>query len=490
MRFVSSKQLDTAAYDVIIAGAGVVGCALAYKLSQYQLRVLLVDKRHDVCEGTTKACSSLIITGFDLEPGTLEAELVNEAASGWPDMAKKLQIPYRQCGALLVALDQQQNQRLSAIYENALKNGVNDVEILSSAQVHEKEPNLSHEVAGGLLIPREGIADPFMTCIAMVEVALENGVDILLGLNLVGVGENPDGLKSVISDDGHRMTCRYLINATGLGSWHFSRSYGGQNFHINPRRGEFFIIDKLARHLVSRILYPVPTPASRGVLVAPTIFGNLLMGPTADDLPLEMAEATGTTAEGLAAIRKGGEKLCPNLRDYSAIMTFAGLRCHCKEGSYLIRANDGMPGIITVTGIRSTGLTAAPALANYVVRQLSQECCLELVLNPHAKSARTHDLKPGWWQERPFENPSQLLNNPDYGRIICFCEQITKGELTKALDSPMRPRSIDALRRRTRAATGRCQGFNCYPKLAKNISDYCQISLDKITKCGPGSETI
>jgi len=489
LRFRSAEQFGADPYDVIVVGAGVVGCGLAYRLSRYKLRVLVIDQCHDVSEATSKANSAIVHTGFDATPGSLESKLVTSASRMWPEMATKLRIPFKQTSAILLAIDDEQDHILPKLYKKALENGVEDVEMLSAEQVRAMEPNVSDEVRSGLLVHRESIADPFTTSVAYAEVALENGVDFVLGVRVSAVEDAGERLKAVVCE-GHRFAGRIVVNAAGLGSWYLAKTYGGADFHINPRRGEFLIFDKLASGLASRILLPVPTPTTKGILVSPTIFGNLLMGPTADDLPLEMTDATDTTPDGLDRVRRGGMKLCPGLSLWPVVATYAGLRCNCEEGSYIIRANDNIPGVMSVIGIRSTGFTASPALAEHLIEQLAEHCGLELKIDADAVDSRPMERMPGWWGERPFENPEKTANKPCYGRIICYCEQISEGELADAIDSPLKPRTIDALRRRTRAASGRCQGFNCYIKLAEMLAEKCGIAMERITKCGPGSEII
>lgn len=490
LRFVGVEQLGKEPYDVIVVGAGVVGCGLAYKLSRYKLRILVIDQCHDISEATSKANSAIVHTGFDATPGSLESKLVSSASRIWPEMAKKLQIPFKRSSAVLLAIDDEQNQLLPKIHEKALKNGVEDVELLTAQQVRELEPNVTGETRAGLLVPRESIADPFSTSVAYAEVALANGVDFVLGVKAAGIEGDAAGPKSVVSVEGHRFRGTVVVNAAGLGSWHLARSYGGDDFHINPRRGEFLIFDKHASGLVSRILLPVPTPTTKGILVSPTIFGNLLMGPTADDLPLEQVDATDTTQDGLDRVYHGGMKLCPELTKWPVVATYAGLRCNCDEGSYILRPNDGIAGVLSVIGIRSTGFTASPTLAEHLIELLVEHFPLKLERNPEAIDSRPADRMPGWWDQRPFDDPAKLAAEPAFGRMVCYCEQITEGELLAAIDSPLQPRTIDALRRRTRAATGRCQGFNCYVRLAEILSRRSGVKLENITKCGPGSEVV
>ena len=283
LRFTSAGQLGGEPYDVVIVGAGVVGCGLAYRLSQYDLRVLLVDRLHDVGEGTSKANSALIHSGYDAKPGSLESKLLHEAEADWPGLAARLKIPLDPIGGIMMAVTDEQERQLEAAEKNAHANRAIDVRILSAAEIREREPNASPDVRGGLLVPSESLVDPFMASIAYAEIALANGVDILLGADIAGVelGQPPGApLHHLVTADGHRLPARRIVNAAGLGGRRLADGYGGGAFGINPRRGQFLLFDKSARPLVQHILLPVPTAHTKGVLVAPTIFGNLLAGPT------------------------------------------------------------------------------------------------------------------------------------------------------------------------------------------------------------------
>ncbi len=489
LRYREPAQFGDAPYDIVIIGAGVVGCALAFECSKHLLRVLLVDRKFDVGEGTSKGNSAIIASGFDTPPGTLETELVTEAARAWPELAENLKIPYDPIGGLVLALDDDQRRHLDTIADQARKNGVAGIESLSGGAVHQLEPRAADEIVAGLLIPDEAIVDPFTVSIAFAEVALGNGVDIALGIEVAAVESASSGLHELVLASGGRLRSRLVINAAGLGAGHLARSYGGAAFDLNPRRGQFLIFDKCARSALNHIFFPVPTPTSRGILVLPTIFGNIIAGPTAEDLPFDQAEATETTATGLDAVLVGGCRLMPGLADEPIIGAYAGLRSNCAQGSYWLRYNDARPGIVTVAGIRSTGLSAAPALARHLLAEMERRCGLELVRNPEAVTHRPESAWPGWWR-RPYEDPARMKRNPDYGRFVCFCEQISRGEIADALDSPLKPRTMDALKRRTRALAGRCQGFDCRVPLAELIAEHCGVPITAISKCGPGTELL
>jgi len=477
------------AYDVAIIGAGVVGCALAYVLSQYRLRIVIIDRAFDVGEGTSKGNSAIIHTGFDATPGSLESQLVTEASRQWPDLARKLKIPFQQVSALMLALNAEQLKQLPGLRDKAIDNGIHEVELVSAADVKRMEPHVSPHVLGGLLVPRESIVDPFTTSIAYAEVAVHNGVDVVFGFDVQRIDQPAAAIKSVVGSQGTSIPTRFVINAAGLGSRQLVEAYAGEPMDLNPRRGQFVVYDRDSSRLVSRILLPIPTQKTKGMLVSPTIFGNLLAGPTAEDLPADDIRATQTTPAGLAAVRENGIQMCPALSDSPVIAAYAGLRCHCAQGSYWMRFNDGHPGIVTLAGIRSTGLTSSIATAQYVVRHMQSACGLELRANETAIDSRPESRWPGWWRP-PLNDPERLAANGDYGRIVCSCENISRGEVQDALESCSGTATLDGLKRRTRVLTGRCQGFNCCVPVARMISSHFHIPLAQVTKRGPGSEFI
>lgn len=485
--FNDSEQLGNTPYDVTIIGAGIVGCALAYRLSKYKLKILLLDKNYDVGEGTSKGSSAIIHTGFDAPVGTLESKLVSRASKQWPELAEKLRIPFEKCGALLLAIDDEQNKQLAGIYEKALKNGVTDIQLLSAETARELEPEATSDVLGGILIPGESIADPFSASIAFSEVALSNGVDILLGTEISAFENVDEKVKTLVTHYGKKISTRIIVNVAGLGSEKLAKLYNGESFDTNPRRGQFLIFDKFSRQAVKHILLPIPTAQTKGVLVIPTIFGNLMAGPTAEDFSHDDESVTDTVTDKLHQLLEGASKLYPGLQKQPAIGLFSGVRSNCSQGSYWIRSNDNHPGILTVAGIRSTGFTSSPASAEYLIDLLHKELGLQLELNSSAVDSRSEEKWPGWWK-REYEKEGVVKENPDFGEIICFCEQITRGEIIGHLDSSLNPRTLDSIKRRTRAQMGRCQGFDCMINVAGIISEHCKIPVNRITKCGPGSE--
>lgn len=483
----ASPGSKTQPYDVAILGAGVVGCALAYELSQYELHVLLLDKNDDVGEGTSKANSAIIHTGFDASPGTLESGLVAAASREWPELAERLKVPLRQTGALLLPLDQDQARQLPQLQQKARDNGVADVELLAAAEVARLEPNAAPTGQPGLLVPRESVIDPFTVSIAFAEVAVRNGVDLLLGTRIDGLDDAGRPVQQLVAQDGRRIATRTVVNVAGLGSSRLARTYGGPRLDLNPRRGQFLVYDKLVGGLIDRILLPVPTERTKGKLVAPTIFGNLLAGPTAEDLPLDDPLATSTTIAGLREVSAAAAAMCPALAHQRPIASYAGARCHCSQGSYQIHLGTAQQrGLVTVAGIRSTGLSASPTLAKELVERIAKAGWLRLTPDRAAETSRPESSWPGWWK-RPYADASRVAAQPAYGRIVCFCEQISEQELIDAIRSPLKPCSTDALKRRTRTLMGRCQGFNCLVRNLELMGEELGVGLEDVAKHSLGA---
>ncbi|MCH2208020.1 MAG: NAD(P)/FAD-dependent oxidoreductase [Lentisphaerales bacterium] len=466
-------------YDIVIIGAGVVGCALAYELSQYELSVLVLEKNTDVGEATSKSNSAIIHTGFDAVPGSLESKLVTRAAYEWPEMAEKLKAPMIKCGAIMVALNDEQAEQLPALYEKALQNNQKDVRLLSRDEVLNLAPNVGDSVKGGMIIPRESIIDPFQVPIGFAEIAVANGVDIIFGSKVETVTKVENGLKICIND-GLEINTKNCINAAGLWSRELTKKHAGKVYDTNPRRGQFILYDKSARNLVDHIYLPIPTKKTKGMLVAPTIFGNILAGPTAEDLAPDETEATITTKEGISQVKDNALKMCPSLSDHPPIASYAGLRCNSNAGSYLVEFNDGLEGMNTITAVRSTGLTSSFTLARYMIKGLVENCSLNLVKKENAVDSRPDSKWPGWWKP-PYEQ--EHVSDED-SEIVCYCENISLGEINRALDSCLQPKTMDALKRRTRSQMGRCQAFNCGVPIASFVAKKQQTQISEVTKKG------
>lgn len=451
-------------YDVAVIGAGVVGCAIARELARYELRCVLVESSSDIGAGTSKANTAILHTGYDGKPGFLETQLVRRGYALLNDFGPQAGIPIEHTGALLVAWTEDQLQSLSTIRETALKNGIGDVHRISIDELYRLEPHLGRGALGALKVPGESIICPFTTPLAFATQAVINGVDLCLNSPIQSIEKTPQEHYLLRHPKG-AISSRYIVNAAGLFSDTVNAMMGHDEFHVTPRRGELIVFDKMARSLVAHILMPVPTKTTKGVMIAPTVLGNVLLGPTAEDL--EDKTATDTSEAGLSAILDKGHVILPELVHHEITATYAGLRAATEHSDYQIRLL-AEQRYLCVGGIRSTGLTASMAIAEYSVQQLADA---GLSLRPRSEFLPVHMPSIGEASTRPYQSDEMIHTNPDYGRIVCHCERVTKGEIVDAARSAIPAKSLDALGRRTRAQLGRCQGFFCSAEVTTLLAE-------------------
>ncbi|MFJ5966629.1 FAD-dependent oxidoreductase [Streptomyces sp. NPDC093060] len=454
MTVTAKGPLPGQTYDVAVLGAGVVGCAVARELARHpRLRIALVEAQDDVGQGTSKANTAILHTGFDATPGTLEARLVREGHQRLAAYAAESGIPVEEVGALLVAWDEEQLAALPRLAEKAERNDYPHTRILGADELYAREPDLGPGALGALHVPGESIICPWTTTLAYATQAVRAGVDLHLNTRVEQVSRDARG--HLLTTSRGALHTRHLVNAAGLHADTLDRALGHDDFTVTPRRGQLIVHDKLARPLVRHILLPVPTALGKGVLVAPTVYGNVLLGPTAEDL--HDKRATGSTAEGLAMLREKGGRILPALLREEVTAVYAGLRAATEHEDYRITAHPEQ-AYVTVGGVRSTGLTASLAVAAHVVGLLT-----ETGLDP----GPARDLEPvrmpnlGEAFPRPHQRPELIAADPEYGTLVCHCERVSRGEIRDALASTIPPCTLDGLRRRTRARAGRCQGFYC-----------------------------
>jgi len=448
---------------VVIVGAGVVGAAIARTLAQYALSCTVAEASDDVGTGTTKANTAILHTGFDAVPGSLESRLVRRGAELLRQYAAKAGIPLERTGALLIAWNAEQAAQLAGIADKARLNGYLAARQISADQLYAREPHLGLGALGALEIPDESIICPWTTPLAYAIEAVTAGIRLELRTRVLGV-KQADGMHEVQTSNGV-LRCRWLVNAAGLESDHIDAMLGGTGFTIRPRRGELIVFDKLTRPLLSSILLPVPTLQTKGVLVAPTVYGNVLLGPTAEDVH-DRAD-TATTAAGLSSLLTAGRRILPQLVEDEVTATYAGLRAATEHRDYQIRV-DADRRYACVAGIRSTGLTASLGIAEYVVEHLADA---GLTLKDRAPTAVPFMPYIGQAGTRPYQDQARIGRDRAYGEIVCHCERVTRGEIRDAFAGPLPPASLDGLRRRTRAMNGRCQGFFCGAAVARLLED-------------------
>ena len=463
-------------YDIIVIGAGVTGCAVARYLSRYEGRMLVLDKEEDVCCGTSKANSAIIHAGFDAANGTLMAKMNLEGNLMMPQLAKDLDFDFQMNGSLVVCMSEDDLPKLQALYENGVKNGVKQLEIVDAKRLHELEPNVSKKAVAALWAPTGGIVCPFNLTIALAENAYDNGVEFQFNTQVKGFTWK-DGYWVVHTDKGDLET-RYVINAAGVYADVLHNMVSTRKLHITPRRGDYCLLDKSTGGFVSHTIFQLPGKLGKGVLVSPTVHGNTIVGPTAIDV--EDREGTNTTAEGLDDLIAKAGATVENLPIRQTITSFAGLRAHEDHHEFVIGPAEGAPGFFDAAGIESPGLSSAPAIGAWLA-----ELCAEYL---HA--APRADYDPG---RPPVIRPAELsfaerqalvARESAYGQIVCRCEGVTEGEIVAAIRRVPGARSVDGVKRRTRAGMGRCQGGFCLPRVMEILSRELGVPQTELTKNG------
>lgn len=467
--------------DVVVIGAGAVGCAIARELSKYKINVTVVDKNEDVGGDASKSNSAIIHTGYDAAPGTLESQLVVAANPMYDEIVKDLDVPFKRIGAILPAITDEQFEKLPEIKEKAFRNHVYDVEFKTKEELLEMEPELNPEVKGGLYIPRESIIDPFILVQAMAENAYANGVQFMLGAKVTDIKTENGKIKSVVTTAGEIET-KYVINSAGLYCDEIAEMVGKAEYKVVARKGQFYILDNKTSCQVNYIVLPIPTKITKGKLMCPTIHGNMLVGPTAEDQESKVDKST--TVEGLESIAADVRNLVPNVNLRDTITQYSGLRPNRNPEGLNFDMYDDLEGYINLSGVRSTGLTLSVAMGKYVVQQMMYHGA-ELVFKDNFIKERKGIVK---FSEQPVEVQDALIKeNPLYGNVICRCETITEAEIVQAINRPLGAKSVDAVKRRVRAGMGRCQGGFCGPKVIEILARELKCSPEEINKNNPGS---
>ncbi|MDD6371062.1 MAG: NAD(P)/FAD-dependent oxidoreductase [Eubacteriales bacterium] len=469
-------------YDVIIIGAGVTGCAVARYLSRYQGSALVLERAEDVCCGTSKANSAIIHAGFDAAHGSLMAKMNVQGNRMLPELAKELDFPFRMNGSLVVCMSEEDMPRLRALYENGVKNGVEGLEIVDAQRLHELEPNVSKNAVAALWAPTGGIVCPFNMTIALAENANANGVDFRFNTKVTGFTRGEEGW-TVHTEQGDFQT-RYVVNAAGVYADVLHNMVSARKLHITPRRGDYCLLDRQVGGFVSHTVFQLPGKLGKGVLVSPTVHGNIIVGPTAIDI--EDRDGTNTTAAGLEElIAKAGISV-DNLPIRQTITSFAGLRAHEDHHEFVIGEAEDAPGFVDCAGIESPGLTSAPAIGLTVAELLREK--LGLRKKEDFIATRKGLLDPKSLTKEAYQ--ALIRESPAYGQIICRCEQVTEGEIIDAIRRPLGARSLDGVKRRTRAGMGRCQAGFCSPRVLEILARELGVSQAEITKCGGASRLI
>lgn len=512
--------------DVIVIGAGVTGSAVARELSRYNLKTAVLEKASDICEGTSKANSGIVHAGHDAKPGSLKAKLNVEGNQKMEQLAKELDFSYQKNGSLVLCFEEAQKQELKQLYNQGVQNGVLGLKLLSGQEARELEPALSEDVKAALYAPEGGIVCPFGLTIALAENAAVNGVEFHLGAQVTKIEKIADDkaerLKNDIQTDsdtksvgnsidplGYRVYVRELnnkfsdltasdltkeeviekvyearvvVNCAGVYADVFHNMVSDKQIHIIPRKGEYCLMDKNVGTLVDRTIFQMPTVYGKGVLVTPTVHGNLLVGPSAVDV--EDPEEISTTAEGLADILKRAALSVKALPNRQTITSFAGLRAHEVQGDFIIEEVEGAEGFVDVAGIESPGLTCAPAIGAYVSDIVTDILKRQISVTEKEDFCGTRKGIPHFADLSIEERQHLIEENPAYGNVVCRCEMVTEGEIRAAINRPLGATSVDGVKRRTRAGMGRCQAGFCSPKTVAILAEEWNVPEERITKCG------
>ena len=471
-------------YDVAVIGAGVTGCAIARELAKYQLDVVVIEKASDVCEGTSKANSGIVHAGFDAEPGSLKAKLNVEGSRRMEALSKELDFHYENNGSLVLMFAEEDRDSLQALYDKGQANGVEGLQILSPEQVHEIEPHITDKLAGALYAPTAGIVCPFGLTIALAENAYDNGVIFEFNQEVFKIEKEELGNLFRIWTTDHTYEARVVINAAGVYADAIHKMVTGEipeQLKIVARRGQYMLMDKTEGHLVYSTIFQLPTKMGKGILVTPTVHGNLLVGPTAEDI--EDKEGTNTTSQGLEGVLEKGSMSVPALSPRKVITSFSGLRAHSMGNDFYIQKCQEVPGFIDVAGIESPGLSCAPVIGEYVVDIVKE--IMRLIPNPKFKAFRKG--VPNMALASKEEREALIAQDPSYAKVICRCELVTEGEIRNAIRRSLGAKTLDGIKRRTRAGMGRCQAGFCSPKTVEILAQELNVSPEEITKCGGDS---
>ncbi len=443
-------------YDVIIIGGGVVGCAAAYLLSRYQLKTVLLEADNDVANGTTKANSAILHAGYDPECGSLMAKYNVKGSQMAKEICARLDVPYKQIGALVVALNPDQAAIVDQLYQRGVANGVADLQILDEKQLHEMEPNVNPEAVRALYAPTSAIVSPWEYALAMAQTAIGNGVEVLTNNKVTAISKKDD-VFSVTTVSG-RYEGRFIINAAGTHADKVFELIGPKEFTIEPVAGEYYLLDKSEGSRVTHTIFQCPTATGKGVLVSPTVDGNLIVGPNATACG---PDDTQTTLQGLAAVKKMAAASVPSIDFRENIKNFAGVRARCDRHDFIVEESRSVKHFINLAAIQSPGLSAAPAISQAAIDIMAAD---GLVLTE--KEQYTDSRHVVRFKDLSEQQKNDLIKkDPRYGRVICRCETITEGEIVAAIHSPLPPVSIDGIKRRTTAGMGRCQGGFCGPRV-------------------------
>ena len=470
-------------YDVVVIGGGVVGAFILRKLARYDLKVCLLEKESDVAMGQSRANSGIVHAGFDAPVGSLKAKfnVLGNAMMG--KVATELGVDYKNNGSLVVAFTEEQIKTLYELKTRGEENGVKGLKIIGKNELKDMEKNISDKAIGALYAPTGGIVCPYKLTVAAIGNAMDNGAQLKTEFAVSGVNKR-DGYYELVCSSGVTVKAKIVINCAGIASMKIANLFGDYSFKIGGRKGEYLLLDKESRGFVKHTLFFTPTEKGKGILVTPTVDENVLLGPTAEIVD---DGNTKTSADGLNEVKSKAMAMCKDVPFYNTITSFAGTRAFSDRHDFVIERSKADAGLINCAGIESPGLTASPAIAEYVVDVI----LAEMVELKEKASFNPKRIPDNFFEKMSVEEKNAIIKeNKAYGKIVCRCEQITEGEIVRAIHTNPKATNIDAIKRRTRSGMGRCQGGFCQPQVAELIARELGITLDKVTKSGKNSKLL
>ena len=482
-------------FDIAIIGGGVIGSLVAYSLSAYNLKICVIEKESDLAMGATGANSAIIHAGYDPEPGSLKALYNIKGAAMMQGICKKLGVPYKNNGALVLAFSQQEHQTLIDLLHRGTTNGVKEIHLLDKERTLNLEPHLSHEIISALYLPSSSIICPYELTFASAETAAVNGTEFLFEHEVVNITKRKkpgntafDITCNINSDAGNfkSISCRYIINASGVSSGKISEMAGDFSHKIIPRKGEYITLDKELKGYIKHTVFQAPTDKGKGVLVTSTVDGNILVGPNAvvTSDPFDVS----TSSQGINEIKESGHKSVPGLDFSKIIRSFAGVRATPDTGDFIIGQSETVPGLFQCAGIESPGLTSAPAIAEKISNDVINEFNSNVEFKKEYKDSRESPVR---FRELSYIQRGNLIkNNMQFANVICRCENVTEAEIIEAIRRPLGSKSINGIKMRTRAGMGRCQGGFCLPKIVPVLARELGIPMEEVRLYGRGSELL
>jgi len=471
-------------YDITVIGAGITGTFIARELSKYDLSILLLDKENDVANGTTKANSAIVHAGYDATEGTLKAKFNVKGNEMYDGICKDLDVPFKRIGSLVTAFNDEEMETIQCLYQRGITNGVPDMKILDKEEVLQMEGNLKESIKGALFAKTAGIVGPWELAIALAENAVENGVELQLNSAVTAIDKTGEGYR--VSAGEKTYETKLVINAAGVYADQIDQMVNEKTFEILPNRGEYNLFDKSVGDMVNTVVFGCPSSAGKGTVILPTVHGNLLLGPTAD--PIDNKEDTRTTFAGLTSINDHAKDTLKKIGFQDVITSFSGIRAKVATKDFIIEKAEGKEDFINVAGIDSPGLTAAPAIAEYVVEMVRESAsALDMTLTEkeHFNPKRTPSIH---FMDLSTEDQKKLIEkDPRFGRIICRCEYITEGEIVDVIRRKAGATTLDGVKRRARPGSGRCQGGFCAPRVMEIIARELDVDMKDVLKDGKGS---